>query len=87
MKTINVSLAIPAYSDTLKLNWTDGFDIRTTIEQGSIKITMNKEGLVSLANHLLNLAQNDVPVGHHLHLDEHNALSEGSIDLLIEKIV
>ncbi len=39
-----------------------------------------------MVNHLLNLAQVDVPCGTHIHLDEYNALEDGSIDLIIEKI-
>ncbi|WP_442945884.1 Imm32 family immunity protein [Ohtaekwangia sp.] len=31
----------------------------------------NREGIISLANHLLNLAQADVPSGYHLHFNEY----------------
>ena len=48
-------------------------------------ISANNEGLLSLARLLLTLAQNEVPVGTHTHLDERNLLEEGSIDLIIEK--
>lgn len=34
----------------------------------------NREGLLSLANHLFNLVQDDVPCATHIHLDECNAL-------------
>ena len=48
-------------------------------------ISANNEGLLSLARLLLTLAQNEVPIGTHTHLDERNLLEEGSIDLIIEK--
>ena len=87
MNVTAITIEVPVYSpnEGFKYNWTKGFDIRTNIEGGQIKIVMNKEGLASLANHLLNLAQDGVPSGCHLHLDEHNSLEEGSIDLIIEK--
>lgn len=50
-----------------------------------VLISANNEGLLSLANHLLTLAQKEVPIGSHIHLDEYNSLEEGSIDLIIEK--
>ena len=50
-----------------------------------LKIIANKEGLTSLANHLLNLAQDNVPRGYHLHFDESNSLKDGSSELIIEK--
>lgn len=49
-------------------------------------ISANREGLLSLANHLLNLAQAEVPCGTHIHLDEYNSLEDGSLDLIVEKI-
>jgi hypothetical protein len=48
-------------------------------------LTANKEGLLSLANHLLNLAQDKIPSGYHMHFDENNSLEEGSLDLILEK--
>ena len=50
-------------------------------------ISANREGLISLANHLLNLAQTDVPCGTHIHLDgRNNSLEDGSQSIIIEKI-
>ena len=46
----------------------------------------NKEGLISMANHLINLAQNTIPIGYHVHLDKINAFEENSNELVIEKI-
>lgn len=83
-----VTLNVPNYSpDTgVALNWEGNFTIKVSDINGSVSIEANTEGLVSLANHLLNLSQSSVSIGTHLHLDEYNSLEEGSLDLIIEKI-
>lgn len=84
---MEIKLQIPEYhpSQGIKFQWEYGFKIDVQ-HNGGIVIRANKEGLVSLANHLLNLAQNDVPIGHHMHFDPFNALEDGSLELIIEKI-
>ncbi len=69
----------------LQLCWENNFIIEVSVERKEVLISANNEGLRSLANHLLTLAQTEVPVGTHIHLDEHNSLEEGSVDLIIEK--
>lgn len=54
---------------------------------GTILVLANKSGLISLANHLLNLAQDKIENGVHIHLDEYNSLEDDSVDLIIEKMV
>ena len=85
---MKASLNIPNYSPDMgmTLKWEDGYQIKVSSESGIISIEANKEGLVSLANHLLNLAQDAVPTGMHIHLDEFNSLEEDSLELLIEKV-
>lgn len=82
-----VKMEIPKYNPErgIEYKWENGFDIEAKMNNGVIKITANREGLISLANHLLNLAQDDIPLGYHLHFDEYNALEDGSIELIIEK--
>ena len=86
MKTI--ALDIPDYSpDTgVVLKWENDAEIKVTTENGEILIEANAYGLTSLANHLLNFAQTAVPSGAHIHLDEQNALEDGSSPLIIEKL-
>lgn len=69
----------------MEMKWEDGFTIAVKIENNAVIITANKEGLLSLANHLTALAQDNAP-GAHFHLDEHNSLEENSTELIIEKI-
>jgi hypothetical protein len=84
---MKIMLEIPDYNPNLGLEyrWEMGFEIEVKYENGIIILTANKAGLFSLANHFLNLAQDKISSGYHLHLDESNSLEEGSIDLIIQK--
>lgn len=68
----------------MRMKWEDGFSIAVKVENNAVTINANKQGLLSLANHLTALAQDNTP-GTHLHLDEHNSLEENSTELIIEK--
>lgn len=67
---------LPQYNskDGLRLDWVNGFEIKSNVNEDSMVIKANKEGLLSLANHLANLAQADVPPGTHIHLDEYKTV-------------
>jgi hypothetical protein len=69
----------------IKLSWENGYDIRCLIKDNAVIISANRQGLISLANHLVTLAQDLVPVGSHLHFDENNSLEDGSTELIISK--
>jgi len=64
--------------------WIDGFEIRTAVNNNTIVISANREGLLSLAKHLAALA--DGEPGDHVHYDEYNALEEGSAEIIIERV-
>lgn len=68
----------------MELNWADGFEINVRIENGTAVISANREGLLSLAEHLKALA--DERPGSHIHLDAYNSLEEGSSELILEII-
>lgn len=68
----------------MRMKWEDGFSIAVKVECNAVTITANKEGLLSLTNHLTALALDNTP-GAHIHLDEHNALEENSTELIVEK--
>jgi hypothetical protein len=84
---MEITLNVPKYSldQGFKFDWEPGFEIESSIENGTIKIIANKAGLISLARHLLNLSQDEIPAGYHLHFDEVNALEDGSSEFIIEK--
>lgn len=67
----------------MELNWVDGYEIKVRIENGAAVISANREGLLSLADHLRSLAEE--PAGSHIHLDACNSLEEGSSELILEK--
>ena len=62
------------------LTWVDGFEIRFEISGNEGVISANREGMLSLANHLKALAEEEP--GAHIHLDEYNSLEEHSDDLI-----
>ena len=68
----------------MEFRWIDGFEIKVQEKDGEVVISANREGLLSLANQLITLAQQEGR--EHFHLDEHNSLEAGSAELIIEKI-
>ena len=69
----------------MNFTWEPGFEIHVSVDDhGAVLVSANRAGLVSLANHLMALAQ-ERPGGH-FHLDEHNALEEGSVELVVELV-
>lgn len=67
----------------MDFKWEDGFTIATRLDGDSIVITANREGLLSLAENLKTLAEEEGRS--HFHLDEYNSLEDGSKELIIEK--
>ena len=66
----------------MKIEWVDGFVIKTAVDNDKITISANREGLLSLASQLAGLA--DGRPGDHIHYDEYNSLEEGSSEMIIE---
>lgn len=67
------------------IEWVDGFEIRATVKDNIIVISANREGLLSLAKHLTALA--DGEPGDHIHYDEHNSLEDGSVEMIVERVL
>lgn len=68
----------------MDIEWVDGFIIKTASENGEIMISANREGLLSLARQLTDLA--DGEPGDHIHYDEYNSLEEDSQEMIIVKV-
>ena len=81
-----VSLDVSEYDPVrgLTLEWDNGFSIELSASGTEVFLAGNRAGLVSLARHLLVLAQDDVPAGHHLHLTAGQEI-ESSVDLILER--
>lgn len=68
----------------MHVRWKNGFKISAAVHGGEITISANKEGMLSLAGILADLAEGQP--GDHVHLDRHNSLEEGSVELVIERV-
>lgn len=66
----------------LRLQWEKGFAISVNAIENEVTIRANKSGLISLARHLLTLAQDSAPKHSHIHLDEYNSLDNGSAEFI-----
>lgn len=55
---MDMEIDIPEYNVNtgLRLCWSDGYSIKISTNDNEVIISANREGLLSLANHLLNLA-------------------------------
>lgn len=86
-----MEIHVPGYSSKngFTFNWEPGFSVKcTTCDiEGILEVRLeaNKQGLISLARHLLELSQDSVPENYHIHLDEYGSLEEGSTELIIIK--
>ncbi|MBQ9748951.1 MAG: hypothetical protein IJV87_00035 [Clostridia bacterium] len=76
---------IEPYDDGITINRIDGSKIECCQGEDVFVIKANADGLTLLANICLTLAQEEVPNGSHIHLDEYNFLENGSTELIISK--
>lgn len=69
-------------------NWYDNAKVSVNIDfdEKSCLISWNQEGLLSLAQHLVSLAQDGAPTWTHFHLDDFSSLEKGSNEIIFEKI-
>ncbi|WP_207431279.1 Imm32 family immunity protein [Sabulibacter ruber] len=84
---MEIKLEVPEYdpNEGFKYKWVKGFEIEIKVEKDTIFFKANKEGLISMANHFMNIAQDTIPAGYHIHLDDYNSLEEGSSPIIIQK--
>ena len=68
----------------MKIRWIDGASLRVLSENGTATICANREGLLSLARQLTDLAE-ETP-GSHIHYDDTNSLEDGSDQLIVELV-
>lgn len=67
-----------------RMVWENGFSISVRIERDAAVICANREGMLSLARRLTELAS--AQAGDHIHLDACNSLEDGSVELILERI-
>ena len=68
----------------MELNWHEGSKISVRVEDGSVVLSANREGLLSLAGHFTALAE--ATPGSHIHFDEFNSLEENSVELIAARV-
>lgn len=84
---MKIELNVPDYSEYgLRAAWEDESIVGSAIANNGLIISANRAGLISLAIHLLTLAQDDVPAGHDIHYDDLWALEKGSHPWSVRKI-
>lgn len=67
----------------MRVQWVNGFTIAVRIEDGAVILSANREGLLSLARQMTDMAETES--GRHLHLDAYNGLEDHSAEFIIEK--
>ncbi len=68
----------------MELNWHEGSKISVRVEDGTVVLSANREGLLSLAGHFTALAE--ATPGSHIHFDEFNSLEENSVELIAARV-
>ena len=68
----------------MELHWDGNELIRVTNRVDEVLISANRQGLRSLGNLCLALAEEEP--GGHVHLDEYNSLEEGSVEKKKKKL-
>ena len=79
-----VKIGEKSIDGSFRLVWEDNYEIHSLIQEGEIVIKANGRGLKSLASHLMALAEDGVPSGYHIHLDDLNSLEDGSCGIVLE---
>jgi len=83
---IDIDLGTYSTEVGLQLTWVPGYTLRVTSDGGEVSISANEQGLRSLAQHLLTLAEKHVPAGVHAHLEPGLELDDESTSLVVEKV-
>ena len=84
-----IQIEVPDYEKHgLTIIWEDDAILTTKFdnEDNLITISANEGGLISLARHMLSLAQPNVPIGHHVHYENVNPSESNSYEMVLEKI-
>lgn len=81
------SIQVPEYdvAEGIEFEWDDDSRVEIRMSGQDVTVYANTPGLISLARHLLTLAQQDVPSGRHIHLSSWSGLAEGSAELTWQK--
>ena len=68
----------------MEIGWEQDSAIRVKCVRGSVVVSANREGLLSLVRQFAELAES--APGSHVHYDEYNSLGEGSAEMIVERV-
>lgn len=86
MKYEEIVVKVPVSNGVhMRTEWDDYSEILVSKDENVVLIKANQAGLITLARHLLTLAQGSVPPGYHLHYDDYGGLEEGSVEMILER--
>jgi hypothetical protein len=81
----NIELGSYSKESGLRLVWVPGYTLTVVAGADGVTVCGNSEGLRSLAQHLLTLADDVVPSGVHAHMEPGLELDDDSTSLVVEK--
>ena len=82
---LNIELGTYSPEQGLRLVWVPGYALRVGTADREVTISGNEQGLRSLAQHLLTLADAQVPAGVHAHIEPGLELDDDSATLILDK--
>ena len=82
---IKVNIIPYKEEECICLDYVTNAKIECIKNEDDILVRANSEGLQFLAKLCLTLAQNDTPIGSHVHLDNFNFFSSNNINIIVEK--
>lgn len=85
VRSANVEIGTYSRERGLQLVWVDGSRIDVAVRDGAVLVRADAGGLRSLAAHLLTLADVEVPVAAHVHLEPGVDLEDESMSLVMER--
>ena len=68
------------------VRWLDNSRVEVKTRNDTVTIRGNREGLLSLSMHFATLAQEDVPIGAHVHFDCDFGLEKGPAELILDRM-
>ncbi|GCE14130.1 Imm32 family immunity protein [Tengunoibacter tsumagoiensis] len=83
-----VTIDVPDYSiwHGVRAIYENEYSISARIvSDNEFVIQADKGGLITLARHLLTLAQDEVPSGAHIHYDNDSNIDDGSVSFVLDK--
>ena len=87
IRKVEIEVPYLESGNAILTSWEDNYRLKTSFSFGEFSLRGNREGLITLARHLLTLALNDVGLGAHIHYADYlDSLEEGDVPFVIAKL-